>query len=90
MLHVRRAGGRHEMTLNRPAKRNALTPELDSAIAAALRAFDADNDARVAVLIGADPAFCAAVLKLAGHGGHPRADQALQSAGRCRCETHGQ
>lgn len=59
MLHVRRAGGRHEMTLNRPAKRNALTPELDSAITAALRAFDAGNDARVAVLIGADPAYCA-------------------------------
>jgi enoyl-CoA hydratase len=58
-LRVDRAGGRYEITLDRPAKRNALNRELDAAIAAALRAFDADEDARVAVLTGADPGFCA-------------------------------
>src|SRR5881275_755452 len=59
MLRVERVDGRHEITLDRPAKRNALNRELAAAVAAALRAFDADDDARVAVLTGADPAFCA-------------------------------
>jgi enoyl-CoA hydratase len=58
VLQVRRADGRHELTLNRPAKRNALNVELEAAIVAALRDFDADRDARIAVITGADPAFC--------------------------------
>jgi enoyl-CoA hydratase len=58
-LLVWRGEGRHEITLNRPQRRNAINRELNAAIVAALRAFDADADARVAVLTGADPAFCA-------------------------------
>ena len=59
VLQVWRGEGRHEITLNRPRRRNAINRELNAAIIAALRAFDADADARVAVLTGADPAFCA-------------------------------
>ena len=33
---------------------------------------------------------CFAVVKIARHRGYPRADRALQSAGRSRCQTHGQ
>ena len=59
ILQVWRGEGRHEITLNRPRRRNAINRELNTAIVAALRAFDGDADARVAVLTGADPAFCA-------------------------------
>ena len=59
VLLVWRGEGRHEITLNRPRLRNAINRELNSAIVAALRSFDADADASVAVLTGADPAFCA-------------------------------
>ena len=59
VLRVWRGEGRHEITLNRPERRNAINRELNAAIVAALRAFDGDADARVAVLTGADPAFCA-------------------------------
>jgi enoyl-CoA hydratase len=59
ILQVWRGEGRHEITLNRPRRRNAINRELNTAIVAALRAFDGDADACVAVLTGADPAFCA-------------------------------
>jgi len=59
VLRVWRGEGRHEITLHRPQRRNAINRELNAAIVAALRTFDADADARVAVLTGADPAFCA-------------------------------
>jgi enoyl-CoA hydratase len=58
-VRVERIDGRHEITLDRPAKRNAINVELAAALVAALRAFDADDAARVAVVTGADPAFCA-------------------------------
>ena len=47
------------LTLNRPAKRNALTTQLTSALLEALRAADEDGDVRCVVLTGAGPAFCA-------------------------------
>jgi enoyl-CoA hydratase len=59
LVQVERVAGRHEITLNRPAKRNAVNVELAAAFVAALRAFDADDAAAVAVITGADPAFCA-------------------------------
>ena len=59
VLQVWRGEGRHEITLNRPRRRNAINRELNAAIVAALRAFDGDADARVAMLTGTDPAFCA-------------------------------
>ena len=42
VLLVWRGDGRHEITLNRPRRRNAINRELNAAIVAALRAFDAD------------------------------------------------
>jgi enoyl-CoA hydratase len=46
------------LTLNRPERRNAINLALAHAIAAALEAFDADDDLRVAVLTGAGKGFC--------------------------------
>jgi enoyl-CoA hydratase len=47
------------ITLNRPAKRNALSPALLTELHRALDLSDADRDVRVLVLTGAPPAFCA-------------------------------
>jgi enoyl-CoA hydratase len=55
--------------INRPQVKNALDNEAAHALAAALRAFEASADARVAVLTGAGGAFCAgADLKELGGG----------------------
>ena len=53
------AAGVRTIVLNRPERRNAIDAELQQRLVAALAAFDADDEARVAVLTGADPAFCA-------------------------------
>lgn len=54
------AGGVAEVTLNRPDKRNALTPEMLVRLARTWTAVDADRTVRVAILTGAgDKAFCA-------------------------------
>ena len=47
------------LTLNRPDARNALNHALREALRAAFRRFAADDDARVAILRGAGPVFCA-------------------------------
>ncbi|WP_454056414.1 crotonase/enoyl-CoA hydratase family protein [Cupriavidus sp. Marseille-Q8015] len=47
------------IVINRPAVRNALDREATVALGAALRAFEADDTAKVAVLCGAGGAFCA-------------------------------
>jgi enoyl-CoA hydratase len=49
------------LTMNRPAKRNALSPDLIGALYSALRDADDDPSVRAVVLTGADPAFCAGV-----------------------------
>jgi enoyl-CoA hydratase len=59
VLETKSADGICEITLDRPAKRNALNAELRIALTAALRAADADSAVRVMLLTGADPAFCA-------------------------------
>jgi len=46
------------VTLNRPERRNALNPRAYAEIEAAFRAVHADDDVRVAIVTGADPAFC--------------------------------
>jgi enoyl-CoA hydratase len=57
------------IVINRPEARNALDNETARALADALRGFDADSDARVAVLAGTGGAFCAgADLKELGGG----------------------
>jgi enoyl-CoA hydratase/carnithine racemase len=47
------------ITLNRPAKRNALSPAMLAGLHQALDRADSDSGARVLVLTGAPPAFCA-------------------------------
>jgi enoyl-CoA hydratase/carnithine racemase len=47
------------ITLNRPAKRNALSPVMLAELHGALDQAEADPEARVLVLTGAPPAFCA-------------------------------
>jgi enoyl-CoA hydratase len=69
-LLVEDVGAVRVLTLNRPGSRNALSGELVSALYRALLDVDADGSVRVAVLTGADPAFCAGVdLKQAAREG---------------------
>src|SRR5881394_3328233 len=66
---LNRNGAVTTITINRPQAKNALDNEAAHALAAALKAFEADADARVAVLTGAGGAFCAgADLKELGSG----------------------
>jgi enoyl-CoA hydratase len=58
-LIIERSGAVLTLTLNRPAKRNALDIPLCLAIAEQLAAFEADDGLRAMVLTGTDPAFCA-------------------------------
>ena len=57
-IRVTRDGPVTTVTINRPQARNALNREATEALAQAFRAFDADPDARVAVLTGAGSSFC--------------------------------
>ncbi|GAA4528144.1 crotonase/enoyl-CoA hydratase family protein [Amycolatopsis samaneae] len=64
---VERADSVTTITINRPAARNAVDGPTAAALADAFRAFDADDEASVAVLTGAGGAFCAgADLKAVG------------------------
>ena len=66
-VRVERNGPVTTVILDRPAVRNAVDGPTALALADAFRAFDADDEARVAVLWGAGGAFCAgADLKAAG------------------------
>jgi len=46
------------ITLNRPERRNALNPRAYAEIEAAFRAANEDENVRVVIVTGADPAFC--------------------------------
>lgn len=59
VLLISRDRGVLTLTLNRPAKRNALNRELIDALQTAIAEADLDADARVLVLRGAGPDFCA-------------------------------
>jgi enoyl-CoA hydratase len=66
-VHVERSGPVCTVILDRPEVRNAVDGPTAAALAEAFAAFDADPDARVAVLFGAGGTFCAgADLKAAG------------------------
>jgi enoyl-CoA hydratase len=70
---VEREGPVTVVTINRPERRNAVDGPTAIALADAFRAFDADPGAAVAVLAGADGAFCAgADLKAIAAGAPPR------------------
>jgi methylglutaconyl-CoA hydratase len=58
LVRVEDEGGVRTITLNRPEKRNALTPELQEELIAAIEAAE-DAGARVVVLAGEGEAFCA-------------------------------
>ncbi len=58
-VHVEHDGPVTTVTLDRPARRNAVDGPTAAALADAFRAFDADDEAAVAVLHGAGGTFCA-------------------------------
>jgi enoyl-CoA hydratase len=58
-VEQRRAGSVLVVTIDRPERRNAVDRSTADELEAAFRAFDADPDARVAVLTGAGGTFCA-------------------------------
>jgi enoyl-CoA hydratase/carnithine racemase len=58
-LIVEHDGPVRRLTLNRPERRNALTPELVEQLLEELEAIDADGDVRAVVVSGAGGAFCA-------------------------------
>ncbi|MFT4200043.1 crotonase/enoyl-CoA hydratase family protein [Gordonia sp. (in: high G+C Gram-positive bacteria)] len=67
---VERDGPITTITINRPEVRNAVDGPTATALADALRAFEADDGALVAVLAGADGTFCAgADLAAVAEGG---------------------
>ena len=68
-VRVERDGPVTTVTIDRPEVRNAVDRPTAEALADAFRAFDADDDASVAVLTGAGGHFCAgADLKAVGDG----------------------
>ncbi|HEY4849626.1 MAG TPA: enoyl-CoA hydratase-related protein, partial [Streptosporangiaceae bacterium] len=70
VLRQEDSGGVRVLTLNRPEARNALSSPLAAALHDALLAAEAEDEVRVLVLTGADPAFCAGVdLKEAARDG---------------------
>ena len=61
--------------LDRPAARNAVSPEMAEALRTAFRAFEADDALKAAVLYGAGGTFCAGFdLKVASRGDLGRSD----------------
>ena len=69
---VERDGPVTVVTIDRPERRNAVDQPTADALAAAFRAFDADDDAAVAVLTGAGGTFCAGADLQALAAGEPR------------------
>jgi enoyl-CoA hydratase len=60
-LLVETRGAVGVVTLSRPARRNALTPQLHQSLVAAVGELDGDTSVAAIVITGADPAFCAGV-----------------------------
>ncbi|HAH10440.1 MAG TPA: enoyl-CoA hydratase [Alphaproteobacteria bacterium] len=56
---VERHNGIQKITLNRPHKKNALTPEMNAAVADALASGEADRAVRVHVISGSGDSYCA-------------------------------
>ena len=68
-IQIERDGPVTTILLNRPHRRNAIDPSTASDLTEAVRAFDADDDADVAVLAGRGDHFCAgADLKALSEG----------------------
>ena len=78
-VHVERAGAVTTIVLDRPERRNAVDGVAAAELADAFRAFEADADARVAVLWGAGGTFCAgadlkSITTASGNRLHPEGD----------------
>ena len=58
-VRTARTGAAYVVTIDRPARRNAVDGRTADALVAALDAFEADDEARVLVLTGAGGVFCA-------------------------------
>lgn len=58
LVEKRAEGGVIILTLNRPEKRNAMTPKVQRALADHLRAAECDADARVVIITGMGNDFC--------------------------------
>ncbi len=58
-VRIERRGAVTVIAIDRPERRGAVDPATARALFAAFRAFDADEDARIAVLTGTGGAFCA-------------------------------
>jgi crotonobetainyl-CoA hydratase len=70
-MDVAETGRVTTITLNRPAAMNAINPEMQEELRAALDAFAMDDDQYVCVLTGAgERAFCAGTDLKASSGGH--------------------
>lgn len=69
-VHVESHGPVTTVILDRPETRNAVDRETAQALADAFRGFEADDDARVAVLWGAGGTFCSGADLKALHQGH--------------------
>ncbi|MDH4169903.1 MAG: crotonase/enoyl-CoA hydratase family protein [Acidimicrobiia bacterium] len=79
-IHVETADHITVVTIDRPERRNAVDQPTAEALRAAFSTFDRDDDARVAVLTGANGTFCSgADLKAIGTGDGNRVD--LQGPG---------
>src|SRR5437773_8461434 len=65
------------ITLNRPARMNALSPNLETELHRAFEQADADRTVRVIILTGAGAAFCAGF------------DQGANKSGRRNSDPHG-
>ena len=81
---VERDGPVTTVVINRPERRNAVDPETADLLEQAFAAFNADPDAAVAVLTGADGNFCAGYdLKyVSEHGTGQERDEGRDPAGR--------
>jgi enoyl-CoA hydratase len=75
------------LTLNRPARLNALTHAMVAELHAALDAIAADRDCRVVVLTGAGRGFCAG-LDLKGFGTAPGAEGEEPAVERMKGQQH--
>ncbi|MBS2024706.1 MAG: crotonase/enoyl-CoA hydratase family protein [Deltaproteobacteria bacterium] len=81
MVRVERSGPVVTVILDRPHARNAVDRATADALAAAFRAFDADESASVAVLWGAGGTFCAGADLKAIASGDEGARNRLEPAG---------
>jgi enoyl-CoA hydratase len=71
MIRIERAGAVTSVVIDRRAAKNAVDRETAQQLADAFRAFDADDDARVAVLAGDHGTFCAGADLKAMAAGNP-------------------